>query len=101
MLNIKLEKEGSELRVALDGRLNSVSSKELTQELDDALDGALRVVFDFTNLEYISSAGLRVLLAVEQRMEQVGGESVCVRNANETVRDTLEMTGFRGVINVE
>ena len=101
MLNIEMEKADGVLRVALEGRLNNITSKNLFQQLESELEDVRRVEFDFTNLEYISSAGLRILLAIQQHMEAVGGEDVYVRNANEVVLDTLEMTGFQSVVNVE
>ncbi len=101
MLNIEIEKADGVLRATLSGRLNNLTSKEFSQRIQAESEGVHRVELDFANLEYISSAGLRILLAIQEHMESVGGESVCVYNATEMVRDTLEMTGFWGVINVE
>ena len=100
MLNIDVQKADGVLRVTLDGRLTSASSKDLSQLMKSELDGVHRVEFDFANLDYISSAGLRILIATQQHMEAIGGENVCVNNASGVVLDTLEMTGFQGVINI-
>lgn len=101
MLNIEMEKADGVLNIALKGRLNSMTSKEFSQQLESELEGVRSVVLDFADLDYISSAGLRILLALQQRMEAVEGEDVRVRNANQTITDTLEMTGFQGIINIE
>ena len=101
MLNVEMEKNGDELLITLEGRLNSASSKGLGKQIEAALDGVNRVVLEVSNLEYISSAGLRIIIAIQQRMESIGGEDVIVRNATPMVLDTLEMTGFGGIINVE
>ena len=101
MLNIKMEKVGDELHVGLEGRLNNMTAKDCGQQIQSELDNVRRVVLDFANLEYISSAGLRVLVALQVHMEKSGGEDVCVRNATGIVLETLEIAGFRGVINFE
>ena len=101
MLNNDMKKDDGVLYVALEGKLNNLTSKDLVKRVEPELKDVRSIVLDMAKLEYISSAGLRVLLMLQQHMESVGGEDVCVRNANETVLDTLGMTGFRGVINVE
>ena len=101
MLNITKTMDGSALTMVLEGRLDTTTAPQLESELKAALDQADTLVLDFEKLEYISSAGLRILLAIQQYMESTGGDDVCVRNANDVVLETMEMTGFRGVINVE
>ena len=101
MLNIETKKADGVLYVSLEGRLNNLTSKECIKRLEPELEGAQRVVLDLAKLEYISSAGLRILISLQQHMEKTGGEDVCVRNATGVVLETLEMAGFRGVINVE
>ena len=101
MLNIDMKTVDGVLYVTLEGRLNSLTSKDFVRQVEPEMQDARGIVLDVANLEYISSAGLRILLRLQQHMEEVGGEDVCVRNANETVSDTLGMTGFGGVINVE
>ena len=101
MLNIAMENTDGVLHVALEGRLNNATSKDLSRQLEPELDNARCVVFDLANLEYISSAGLRIIVAVQQHMENIDGEDVCVRNATGIVLETLEMTGFRSLVNIE
>ena len=101
MLNIETKTVDGVLYVALEGRLNDLTSRDFAQRIEPELEDARGVVLDMAKVEYISSAGLRILLMLQQRMEDVGGEDVCVRNASEPVLDTLTMTGFRGVVNVE
>lgn len=101
MLNVEMKKDDGVLRVMLEGRLNSASAKDFSKQIEPELEGSRRVELDFAKLDYISSAGLRILLAIQQYMESTGGDDVCVRNANDVVLETMEMTGFRGVINVE
>lgn len=85
------------LTVRVCGRLDTNTSPELESAL--CFDGVSEIVFDFSALEYVSSAGLRVLMAAKKTMASVGG-SVSVTGANEMVRGVLDMTGLSGVFNV-
>ena len=100
MLDIKAEKSDGVMRIALEGKVNSATARDLSQQMESELDGVHRIELDFAKLDYISSAGLRVLIAAQRHMESIGGETLCVKNASGVVLDTLEMSGFRGVINV-
>lgn len=101
MLDIGMEKVDGVLHIVLEGRLNTLTSKVFAQQVEPELEDARGIVIDMANLEYISSAGLRVLLVLQQHMEEVDGEDVCVRNASQTVLDTLAITGFSGIVNIE
>lgn len=101
MLNIDTKTVDGVLTITLEGKLNNLTSKDFAQRVESELEDVRGVVIDMAKLEYISSAGLRVVLGIQQHLEEVGGESVCVRNANEAVIDTLGMTGLRSVITVE
>ena len=79
------------------GRLDTNTSPELESEL--AFDGVGEFVFDFSDLEYISSAGLRVLMAVQKQMTANGGK-MSVRNPNATVKGVLDITGMSSVFNI-
>ena len=81
------------LTVKPEGRIDLDSSAELEKYLEEHLDGITSVVFDFRKVEYISSAGLRVLLSLSKRL---GGKKDCVtvEHANDTVKSVLELTGF-------
>ena len=91
-----IDKKFSDGRLTLKvtGRLDTNTSPELDEQLK--LDGVTEVVFDFSELEYISSAGLRVLMAEQKAMMAIGG-NVVVASANEMVKSTLDMTGLSGV----
>jgi anti-sigma B factor antagonist len=87
----------TELTVALEGRLDTVTAPQLEQEL--ALDGVTRLTFDFTKLDYISSAGLRTLLSAQKKMNKQG--SMTVTGVNENVAEVFEITGFSDILNIE
>ena len=96
---ITANKNGNVLEVALDGRLDTMTSPELEKELNEQLDEAEALVFDFANVEYISSAGLRVLLSAHKKMVTKGG--MTVKNVHEIVREVFEVTGFTDILNIE
>lgn len=100
MLNIQMEQVDGVLQVALEGRLNNVTTNELAKAMESGLQGARAVEFDFAKLEFISSSGLRVLKSTQRYMNEVGGEIVRVKNASGTVLETLEMTGFWGLFSI-
>ena len=99
MLNIGKEKNGSELTVALAGRLDTTTAPDLERELKDALEGVTKVTMDLKELEYISSAGLRVLLSAQKVMNRQG--SMVVKNASEVVKEIFEVTGFTDILTIE
>lgn len=97
-MNITKKQDGSKLTVALEGRLDTMTSPELEASLKDGLDGVTELVLDFTALEYISSAGLRVLLSTQKRMNVQG--SMKVTGVNETVNEVFEVTGFSDILTI-
>lgn len=92
-MTITVNKNGGELTIALDGRLDTLTAPDLEEKLDEVLDGVEKLTFDFEKLEYISSAGLRVLAGAMDVMDEQGGE-MFVANANEDIHDVFEVTGF-------
>ncbi|MBQ7431240.1 STAS domain-containing protein [Butyrivibrio sp.] len=90
---------GSQLTVALDGRLDTTTAPQLDDELKTALDGITKLDFDMANLEYISSAGLRVLLSAQKVMNKQG--EMVVKNANEEIKEIFEVTGFVDILTIE
>ena len=90
-MTIEKKQENGTLTVTLAGRLDTNTAPELEAELK--LDGVKEVVFDFAALDYISSAGLRVLLAVQKTMMSSGGK-MSVAHANEMVRGVFQITGL-------
>ena len=96
---MKIEKtlEGEKLTLTVGGRLDTNTSPELEAEM--ALDGVKDVVFDLAGLEYISSAGLRVLMAAQKAMMAAGGK-MSVANPNAMVKGVLDMTGLSSVFTI-
>jgi anti-sigma B factor antagonist len=90
---------GSELTVALEGRLDTTTAPQLDDELKTALGGITKLAFDLTKLEYISSAGLRVLLSAQKVMNKQG--EMVVKNANEEIKEIFEVTGFVDILTIE
>lgn len=99
MLNItKTEEEGA-LRFDLEGRLDTVTSGELESEIMAAIPQYQQIVLDMKQLDYISSAGLRVLLAAQKAIKATG--VMKVTNISETVAEVFEVTGFSEILNIE
>lgn len=94
------KKIGSLLTVKPDGRLDTATSPILEQELQPYLEGVENVIMDFEKVEYISSGGLRVLLAIEQQMEDRGG-SLRLVHVNDNIIEIFELVGFMDVVTVD
>ena len=98
-MTIEKKLDGSVLDIALQGRLDTTTSPQLENELKTALDGVTELIFDRAGLEYISSAGLRVLLSAQKTMNKQG--SMTIRNVNSDVMDVFDVTGFVDILNIE
>ena len=98
-MTITKTKNGNAVTVALEGRLDTATSPMLEAELKDVLPEADSLVFDFTKLDYISSAGLRVLLSTHKTMLPKGGMKVT--GVNEIVHEVFEITGFADILTIE
>ena len=90
---------GTALEIALAGRLDTMTAPELEAELNKDLGGADSLTLDFSKLDYISSAGLRVLLTAHKAMAAKGGMKIC--NVNEVVQEVFEVTGFADILTIE
>ncbi|MBO5032727.1 MAG: STAS domain-containing protein [Lachnospiraceae bacterium] len=99
-MTIEARKEQEKLTLKLKGRLDTTTAGQLEEALRDYLDRTGNLVLDFTLLEYISSAGLRVLLAAHKTMKKQEGTMV-VKGANEEIREVFTITGFADILNVE
>ena len=99
MLNITKNTNASELTVSLTGRLDTTTAPELEKELRDSLDGVTTLVIDMTALDYISSAGLRVLLSAQKTMNKQGEMKVV--HVGETIMEIFEVTGFSDILIIE
>ena len=98
-MTIEKKLDNEELTVTLEGRLDTVTAPSLEEELKASLDGIKELVLDFQKLEYISSAGLRVLLMAQKTMNKQG--SMVIRNVNETIAEVFEITGFADMLTIE
>ena len=98
-MNILKTREGGKLTVALEGRLDTTTAPQLETELRAALDGVSDLTFDLAALDYISSAGLRVLLSAQKAMNKRG--EMLVRNASADLMEIFEVTGFVDILNIE
>lgn len=99
-MELTTEKNGSELIVRLSGELNAITSPELSDLLDrEVTDDIKEVIFDYAECDYVSSAGLRVLLATFKKMKAAGG-SMRLANVGENFMDVLENTGLDAVFDM-
>lgn len=98
-MEIVKKRSGNALTVKVSGRIDSVTSTELEDSLQGELDDVTDLTFDFSELEYISSAGLRILLFSQRRMNKQG--KMKVTGINDTVREIFEVTGFLGILTIE
>lgn len=98
---MKIEKtlNGDTLTVRPEGRLDTMTAPELESELKASLDGVKKLVFDLDALEYISSAGLRVLLGAQKIIGETG--SMVVRKPSEIIAEVFEVTGFSDILTIE
>ena len=99
-MEVKFNKQDSTLTVAISGNIDTVTAPELDTKLQENLSGIKDLILDFAAVDYISSAGLRVILMANQQMEDVDG-NMTVKNVNDDVRDVFEMTGFDSLLNLE
>ncbi len=98
-MNIIKTANGSDLSLALEGRMDTVTAPQLEAELKASLPGVSALTFDFAKLDYISSAGLRVLLSAQKVMNRQG--SMKIVNVNETIMEVFEVTGFVDILTIE
>ena len=90
---------GNELTVAIAGRLDTTTAPQLEAELKMSIGGIEKLVLDFAELEYLSSAGLRVLLSTQKAMNKQG--EMIIKNVNETINEIFEVTGFIDILTIE
>ena len=98
-MTIEKTLNGTELTIALNGRLDTTTAPQLEAELKRSVSGVEKLVLDFTALEYLSSAGLRVLLAAQKVMNKQG--EMIVKHVNETIAEIFEVTGFSDILTIE
>ncbi len=98
-MNIKKEKDGSRLTIIIAGRIDTVTAPDVDEYINNSLEGVKMLILDFKDVNYVSSAGLRVLLSLQKKM-MVKGEMKLI-NVNEAVSDVFEVTGFDEILTYE
>ena len=98
-MTIETKRNGKELIVELSGRLDATTAPTLEKEMSENIHDIDQLILDFEGVEYISSAGLRVVLNAQKKMQQMGEMKVI--NVCEEVMDVFEMTGFVDIIHIE
>ena len=98
-MNILKNVEGKTLTISLEGRLDTTTAPELESVIRSSLDNVTELILDLSNLDYLSSAGLRVLLLAQKQMNRKG--KMVVRHVCETVMEVFNMTGFSDILTIE
>ncbi|MBQ4347543.1 MAG: STAS domain-containing protein [Firmicutes bacterium] len=98
-MDINKTQEGTNLVLAVKGRLDTVTSPELEKEIKEGLGGITDLTLDFSELEYISSSGLRIVLLAQKTMNKQG--SMTIKNVNSVIMEVFEITGFVDILNIE
>ena len=98
-MTIEIKKSGNTTTIELEGRLDTVTAPMLEKTITDSIANIENLVLDFRGIEYISSAGLRVLLGAQKKMQKIG--SMKLTNVCENVMEVLEMTGFADILVIE
>ena len=98
-MTIAKHQNGTNLEIALEGRLDTLTAPELEAALKQSMSGIESLTLDFEKLDYISSAGLRVLLSTQKVMNQQGSMKLC--HVNESIMEILEVTGFVDILTIE
>ncbi|SFG13873.1 STAS domain-containing protein [Oribacterium sp. WCC10] len=99
MLNITKKKEGSNLEFALEGRLDTTTAPQFDEQINAEIEGVTDLTMDFAALEYVSSAGLRVLLSAQKKMNKQG--HMVIKNVSEEINEIFNVTGFSDILVIE
>ena len=98
-MNITENKNGNQLCLSLEGRLDTTTAPELEKVIKSSLDGVTELTIDMGSLDYLSSAGLRILLGAQKTMNKQG--SMKVTHVNDTIMEIFEVTGFVDILTIE
>jgi anti-sigma B factor antagonist len=98
-MTIEIKKNVDELVLEITGRVDTITAPTLDKTINENLANVKSLILDLKELEYISSAGLRVLLGAQKKMSQIG--SMKIKNVCELVMEVFEMTGFADILNIE
>lgn len=99
-MNISKYYNEKELTLSVEGRINSITSKELDEEINNELGNFNSLILDFTNLEYISSAGLKVLIATYRKLKPDNIPFI-IKNANDVIMEVFRLSGINKVLEIE
>ena len=98
-MEILKNENGGTLTISLSGRLDTVSAPQLDEEVKASISDVSELILDLANLDYMSSAGLRILLSAQKTMNKQG--KMIVKNVNSTIMDIFEVTGFTDILTIE
>ncbi len=98
-MNIVKSSTDNTLNIAIEGRLDTTTAPKLEAELKQSISGISHLILDFEKLEYLSSAGLRVLLAAQKVMNKQG--DMIIKNVNDVISEVFEVTGFVDILTIE
>lgn len=98
-MTIEKNLNGTELEMSLSGRMDTTTAPQFETELKDSINGVTKLILNFENLEYISSAGLRVILSAQKIMNKQG--EMVIRNVNDVISEVFEITGFLDILTIE
>lgn len=98
-MTIEKKQNGTELEMLLSGRMDTNTAPQFEEEMKKSVEGVKKLILNFENLEYISSAGLRVILSAQKIMNKQG--EMIIRNVNEVVSEVFEITGFLDILTIE
>ena len=98
-MNITKKQNGTALEIALEGRLDTTTAPDLEKELKESINGVTALTLNLEKLDYVSSAGLRVMLSAHKAMRSQG--AMKVTNVNEVVREVFDVTGFSDILTIE
>lgn len=98
-MNLTKTKKGTTVIISIDGRIDTNTAMEFGEQVNDALDNIENLILDFSNVEYISSLGLRAILELQKRMASQG--TMKILNPNSSVMDVFNMTGFSKILTIE
>ena len=98
-MTIEKNLNGTKLTVTIAGRLDTTTAPQLEAEFKQSITGVEKLVLDFADLEYLSSAGLRLILAAQKVMNKQG--EMIIKNVNDTINEIFEVTGFIDILTIE
>jgi anti-anti-sigma factor len=99
-MNINKEYNGKELTMYVEGRIDTITSQDLDKEIQDEMGKFDSLTMDFSDLEYISSAGLRVLIATQKTLKP-DNIPLIIRNVNDNIKEIFRMSGFDKILKIE